>query len=199
MHQHMKALTALLLLMTLSVLFGADEVKLPADAQAALTAYDAKVAKLKADYDAAVAKESDALVAKLQKSQEAATKKGDLDTALALKTRIDALPQTDLLGNRTKPEPAKPVSTSKNVVLCSLPDFKGQTMIVKEYETIVNVHRIGFPNDGLRSVRLPAGWTMTVYANEDAGGASFEITSETADLTGTPANGMTSFVIHRGK
>lgn len=171
------------------ILTAAEEPKpLPADAQAAIDAFDK-----------AVAREQAALVTKLQKAQEAATKKGDLDAALAIKARIEALPKTEQpvvsFGSETQATP----SISRSVVLCSLPDFKGKTVIVKDYETIINVQKVGFPNDGLRSIRLPTGWTVTVFEHENGGGNSYTIGSETADLNGTPAVGMTSFMINRPK
>ncbi len=70
----------LLLLLICSTTWAADATLFPADVQAALAEYDQKVAKAKAD-----------LVGKIQKAQDAATKKGNLDLALALKAKAGEL------------------------------------------------------------------------------------------------------------
>ncbi len=70
----------LALLLICSVGFAEDltmNVVLPPDAKQAIASYDAAVAKAKAD-----------VIAKLQKAQETATKRGDLDGAMAIKARI---------------------------------------------------------------------------------------------------------------
>lgn len=83
----MRILALSLFLLSLSA------AELPPSAKPAVEAYDAKVAKLKADFDKAVAKETEAFAAALAKAQEAETKKGNLDGALAIRTRLDELPR----------------------------------------------------------------------------------------------------------
>lgn len=70
-------LLPILILLICSTAWAADQTLFPADVQAVLNDYDAKVAKAKAD-----------VVTKLQKAQEAATKKGNLDLAMALKAKV---------------------------------------------------------------------------------------------------------------
>jgi len=159
-----------------------EKTKLPDDAASAL-----------ADFDKAVAAKTKELRAKLEKAQEAATKKGNLDGALAVKAAIEKLPK-----DSDAPAP-KSKSTSKVVTLYTLPDFKGQSVTIKDYNVVMDAHAIGFPNDALRSIKLPAGCTLVVYQNEAAGGASLEVTEESSDLTGTTAVGMTSFMIKKQK
>ncbi len=72
-----------LLILICSVGFAEDltmNVVLPPDAKQAIASYDAAVAKAKAD-----------VIAKLQKAQETATKRGDLDGAMAIKARLAGL------------------------------------------------------------------------------------------------------------
>jgi hypothetical protein len=77
-------LILLLCLLLISPLLGADEapppVKLPPDAVKALAKADADIVAIRR-----------ALIVQLQKSQEAATKKGDLDGALAVKGKIEEI------------------------------------------------------------------------------------------------------------
>jgi len=167
----------------------AEKTKLPDDAVSAL-----------ADFDKAVAAKTKELRAKLEKAQEAATKKGNLDGALAVKAAIEKLPPVVKVAAVMKPDP---LSTSKRVILYALADFKGPsyTVAASEIDVVLDAYRVGFPNDALRSLRLPTGYTLTVYAAEQAGGASHVITSESADLTGTPAFtiGMSSFMVSKTK
>lgn len=65
--------------------------RLPVDAQRALDAHDKDVAKLQADMDKEVAKRVKNLQEVLTKSIEAATKRGDLDGAIAIRTKLSAL------------------------------------------------------------------------------------------------------------
>lgn len=159
----------------------------------ALTQYQNEVAKAKLSYEASIYKAAEELRKKLAAAQEQATKAGDLDKALAIRAAMDKLPKAP------KAVPPKPVSMSKDVVLYAQPGFKGPGTIVRQFEVIIDAHAIDFPNDGLRSIKIPAGYTVEVYQNELGGGGMFLITEETADLAGTPALGMSSFLIHRPK
>lgn len=89
------------------VLHAADD-KLPIEAAQLVASYDAEVAKLKATYDAEVQKRASVVREKLVKVQEAATKKGNLDAALAVKATVEKLPMAP-----KEPKPINPVGTYK--------------------------------------------------------------------------------------
>lgn len=190
----MKFLALLLLSLTL---FAADEVLTP-DALKLIAKATDDVTEIEAKALASKASVLDALIPKLVKAQEAATKGGKLEASLAIKAKVDDYKKqlADIMALRPAP---KKVSTSKVVTLYGLPDFKGPSVTIKQFDTVIDVQTAGFPNDALRSLRLPAGYTFVVYASEKAGGESYEIDEESADLSGTPATGMSSFMIKRGK
>ena len=76
--------------------YGADappafDPKLPSDAASLLIAYDKDIAKIQSDADVATALRTEKLRGLLLKAQESATKKGDLDAALAVKGEIEKL------------------------------------------------------------------------------------------------------------
>jgi hypothetical protein len=95
----------------------ADDAKLPAAAKASLEKLAKAEAKLEADYNKGLAGERQKTVAELDKAMKAATKAGDLDAALAVKARIEALQKQiggeDLLGEGPK-KPA--VDLGKQIV-----------------------------------------------------------------------------------
>jgi len=68
-----------------------NAASLPKDLAALVTSYEADVAKLKADTDKSIAAKAEVLRGKLVKAQEDMTKKGDLDTAVAIKQAIESL------------------------------------------------------------------------------------------------------------
>lgn len=87
--QPIRNLLFLLVIACMHLVCGVDEApkpKLPPDAQRAVDAYEASVAKLKADFDAKVAKERGALMVKLEAETAKLTKAGNLDGALACRT-----------------------------------------------------------------------------------------------------------------
>ncbi len=69
----------------------AEETKLPADAARLVEAFDTDAAKLRADAEKAVEKKAAVLANALQVVQEKLTKKGDLEGAMAVKTKIAGL------------------------------------------------------------------------------------------------------------
>ncbi len=81
----------LILLMLGSFVWGVDNTKLPSDVVALLSACDKDVTKIKTDAEIAVALRMDKMRPLLIKAQEAATKKGDLDTAMAIKSEVEKL------------------------------------------------------------------------------------------------------------
>lgn len=176
----------ILSLLTLGILGAAEETPnpLPKDAQTAITA-------LQADLSAYEKKQTAALLAKLQPMLKRETQKGNLEGATALKQYMDEKQKAlDITADASKPY----VGSSKDVILYPLPNFKGDPLICKTFDSILDAYKVHFPSDGLRSVRVPPGYTLTVFENELGGGKSTDITSDTADLTGnTIALGMTSF------
>lgn len=146
------------------------------------------------------------LVQTLGKFQKDETKKGNTSEALAIKQTIDALTAqleessaASIAGVKASPvKPAEPHS-SKDVILYPLPDFKGGPVIVRQFGNIINVSTLGFPSDGLRSIKVPLGVTVTVFEHEDGGGDSLELTYDLASLMGTKALKTTSLMITRNK
>jgi hypothetical protein len=194
----MKYLAITIMLVICMPLFSADDVPLPPDAAKlvdgaakAFTEIETKALLSKLDT-------LTALIPKLTKAQDTATKAGKLEVSLAIKAKIDEYrKQVDEI-TALRPAP-KVVSTSKDVVLYAQPDFKGPGTIVKQFDTIIDAYKISFPNDGLRSVRLPAGYVLVTYADNLGAGTECTIATESADLTGTQALGMTSFMVKRIK
>ena len=192
----------IMLLCAVFMLHAADlekpEVKLSFNAQRALDGYTRDTGRLQDSFDKDKAKLTDNVVKALEKELDATTKKGDLTGALAIKAKIDEL-NPGLVFVESKPK-AK-VSTSKRAELFALVDFKGPSYVVTEFDTVLDAWRVGFPNDALRSIKLPTGYTLTVYASEMAGGQSYVVTSESSDLTDTLAYslGMSSFMVTKPK
>jgi hypothetical protein len=85
------------------ILFGLlvpqDDAPLPAGAQKVLDAGRAKLTDARAAYLAQMRAEIALLIAALKKEQEAATKAGDLDGALAIRERIERLQVGETLGH----------------------------------------------------------------------------------------------------
>ena len=81
----------LLILSILSVCLAAEEAKLPPDAQAAIDKAEKSISVAQAKADAEILKVRQELVKALTKAQESATKKGDLNSAMAIKAQIDEL------------------------------------------------------------------------------------------------------------
>jgi hypothetical protein len=71
--------------------FAFSEEKLPADAAKLVEAFDTDAAKMRAETEKAIEKKAALLANALQKAQDTATKKGDLDGAMAIKAKIAAL------------------------------------------------------------------------------------------------------------
>ncbi len=89
----MKVLIALLICFT--AIAQESPQTLPQDAQKTLDAYEAKVAKLRADLDKVIDREALNTISDLRKAQDAATKKGNLDGAVAIKATIAKLVPKD--------------------------------------------------------------------------------------------------------
>jgi len=74
-----------------SELFAEDAAALPPAADAAISKYNSEVAKAKSEMDKRVDVAKAALIQVLSHEQEAQTKAGKLDSALAIRSKIDAL------------------------------------------------------------------------------------------------------------
>lgn len=96
----------LLLCLLCTLTYAAD---LPVDAAKLVEVFDADAAKLRADTEKAIDKKAAVLANALQVVQEKLTKKGDLDGALAVKSKIVAL------GAKTE-APATSVSLKQRLV-----------------------------------------------------------------------------------
>lgn len=184
---HLVLLVAILLT-TLAITCSADEIQ----STAAPKSLPLPAAMLVAKADADIAKVRKSLVDALTKAQADETRKGSLDGALAIKAKIEELSR-DL--------PTKAVATavephsSRDVILYAEDNFGGQGTVVRAFNAVTEVYTIGFPNDGLRSIKVPAGVTVVVYEGNLGGGASQEITHDMPTLQGVAALGMTSFKI----
>ena len=97
-------------LLILSLTLCAEDIKLPPDAQSAIDKADKATAVVQSKADVEIGKIRKDLIASLTKSQEAVTRKGDLNTALAIKAKIDAIvkliPSVDLM-NDLQIDPSK--------------------------------------------------------------------------------------------
>lgn len=76
--------------------------ELPSTAARAVTTYDKEVAKAQAEYEAALKRSKSKLLKVLDSEKTRETKAGRLETALAIKAKIDSLTEgIDILGNPT--------------------------------------------------------------------------------------------------
>lgn len=178
----------ILLFLALCVLHGtiqgSDDAKLSADAQRALDKADADIAKVR-----------HTLVVALTAAQDSATRKGNLDQALAIKQEIEK--QEKLVPGGVAKELLVEAHSSRDVIFYAQANFQGQATIVRTFGTVTDAYVIGFPNDGLRSIKVPKGITVTVYEGNLGGGAAQEITQDMAELSGVAALGMSSFKLTR--
>ena len=86
----MRKLVFLALMIPMSTAF-AEDAKMPADAQKVIDKYEASVEVARKAFDAAVAKARDQALKDLKPIQTAETKKGNLESALLVKAKIDEL------------------------------------------------------------------------------------------------------------
>jgi hypothetical protein len=110
------SLLAAILVSLAAAAAGAAEAELPPAAKAALEKLDKSEGKLTADYKKSVAAERNKTIGELQKVMKDVTKTGDLDTANAVKAKVEELiakneadEDTDLLGNKKPPALAKQI------------------------------------------------------------------------------------------
>lgn len=170
----------------------AEPVKLLPDVQTAIDRATAAETATQNEADAKILKVKQALIKDLTKLQETYTKKGNLDAANGIKAKIGEVNKSmpDLLGDKAR------VSTSKFVTLYPLPDYKGMPAVIRDVDTVINFDKIPFPNDGLRSVRVPVGYVLTAFADDLGNGEAVNITEDTPVITGV-ALGMTSIIVKK--
>jgi len=104
----MRMFMLLVLMLSMSTAF-AEESKMPPDAQKVIDKYEKTVAEAKKMYDTAVAKARDQALKDLKPIQIAETKKGNLDGAMLVKSKVDELtaeiPKPAAEGDLAKPLP----------------------------------------------------------------------------------------------
>lgn len=172
-------LIAILILLTVRAQIPAEEVAaihIPTAVYALIDQADADVAKVHA-----------ALAVKLSKEQAIATKKGDLELAMWLKAKVESL----------QPKQAQEAGehSSRDVILYPEPNYKGQGVTVRTFNSVIDAYTVSFPNDGLRSIKVPEGYTVTVYEGNLGAGQAQDLTHDIPELSGVAALGMTSFKI----
>lgn len=170
-------LLAILILLTVRAQVPAEEgaIHIPTAVYALIDQADADVAKVHA-----------ALAVKLKKEQDMATKKGDLELAMWLKNKIEALGGSASTGEHS----------TRDVVFYTAPNYKGQSAVIRmPMDKVININLANFPDDSLRSIKVPAGVSVTAYADMDGKGQSTEITQDIPEIHDLPALGMTSFKI----
>lgn len=191
-------LAALLLISTYAI--AAD---LPPDAQSIVNAETLNETALKARYDADLAKLRKEAAGKLARAQDAATRKGDLDGALAIKAKVAELDKggdvVATVGKAGNKPPAHDDTQGKYVVLYNETDYGGLKIKVPVPTDISQVTALGFPNDALRSIQVPPGVVVHLYDSDMGGGAETIITESTSDLTDLTHIGTTSLSTKRAK
>ncbi len=180
---------AFLLLCVAHHAIGADEA-LPADAQKLVTKCDEDITKAR-----------HLLITSLTKAQEKATKSGNLAAANAIKAKIDTVAAQLGESNAPLTTDAAEVArhTSTVVMMYSLPDFKGPAVTVKTLDVIMDATAAGIANDALRSIKVPEGFTVTIFEGENGGGAMRVLTADTTPVGNVGGSGMSSFIIQRAK
>lgn len=91
----------------LACAYAGEAPKLPADVQATIDKNDRAVTAVQAKADGEIYKLRQTLIAALTKAQEAATKKGDLDTAMAIKAKIESIKLPSLIDDQPRIDPSK--------------------------------------------------------------------------------------------
>ncbi len=179
----------------------AAESKLPADAAKLVEVFDTDAAKIRADAEKAVDKRAAELTAKLQKAQDAAMKRGDLDGANAIKAAIEKAGGKEPLAEAksTNKAPAHDDTGGRYVVLYNEVDYGGTKVKVPVPTDISQVTTLGFPNDALRSIQVPVGVVVKLYDSDMGGGAETTITESTSDLTPITHAGTTSLSAKKAK
>ncbi len=140
-----------------------------------------------------------ALIATLTKAQDKVLKSGNLDAANAIKAKVAEIEKLTGPGDLLATTPAAPEAahTSKVVMLYPLPDFKGTPVIVKTTNVITDFTAVGFPNDALRSIKVPAGMTVILFESENGSGRSTTLSEDTAQVGNVGGSGASSFIVNK--
>lgn len=198
----MRHLLGLLVLLMVGLAHGADTLDTTSPGSVTIPP---NVAMMVQQADADVMKAHATLLLKLRKEQDVATRKGNLELAMWLKARVQFLQDNPTLGTTgmvwdVDVAKAAGEHSSRDVIFYTEPDFKGQATIVRTaLNSIMEVGMISFPNDGLRSIKVPDGYAVTVYEADFGGGASQVITHDMPEFTTPAALGMTSFRISKSR
>lgn len=198
----MRYLLSILVLLVACLAHGADTLDTSAPPSVTIPS---SVAAMIQQADADVMKAHATLLLKMRKEQDVATRKGNLELAMWLKARTQFLQDNPTLGTTGMVwdvDVAKAAGdhSSRDVIFYAEPDFKGQATVVRAaLNSIMEVNMISFPNDGLRSIKVPAGYAVTVYEADFGGGASQVITHDMPEFTTPAALGMTSFRISKSR
>lgn len=109
---------AFILLLPFLLVAGETEVELPTNVERALNSFDADVLKAQTRYRDEVEDAKEGLIRTLDREMEQATKKGDLELALAIRSKKEALAdytagglaELDFLGNEMKEKQKKKIA-----------------------------------------------------------------------------------------
>jgi len=163
--------TFIVLIIFMSCCFAAEPepLPLPGNAQAAVDKFDAAKKKAEADAARVVGKERDKLIDELTKMKTAETKKGNLETAVALKDKLDALIKeqigdVDLLGNQNaKPKPGFDVSKILKITW----NWNGKELTFERNGEISGGHGGVWKVDGDKLIVPVGGFIHTFTFNAD--------------------------------
>lgn len=140
----------LLIFTAISMVYSAD-ITLPVEVQKAVQSTEAEIAKARQLYEDAAQKSSDKLLIVLKKSQETATKKGDLDTALAIKQKIESIQKGELIASvdeKAKSQAGVDLLGSKIVTSVTNPE----KYIIGTWTRADGRYSFGIQNDGTMNI-----------------------------------------------
>lgn len=187
-------------ILLLSLILTPTWAAMPAEAQNLLDREGMQELAAKSEFDAKVAKIRKEALPKLQAMLDASTKKGDLDGAVAIKAKMGELDKPgEVMAKAGNKPPAHDDTQGKYIVLYNETDYEGLKVKVPVPTDISQVTALGFPNDALRSIQVPAGVTVHLYDSDKGGGAETIITESTGDLTELTHVGTTSLSAKRTK
>ncbi|BCJ95495.1 hypothetical protein acsn021_30640 [Anaerocolumna cellulosilytica] len=101
-------------------------------------------------------------------------------------------------GSGTAPTPTQPPATS-GVTFYADKNYGGKavTLGVGNY-TLSQLNAKGIPNDWMSSLKVPSGWTVEVYANDNFGGTKWTYTSSSSWVGDIVNDKMSSVKIYTG-
>lgn len=180
----------LLLLSLLSfTIYAAEAVKLPAEAQSAIDKADKSISGIQNKADSEIMKVRQALVAILTRTQEAVTRRGDLDTALAIKAKVEELQKLmpDDLGNQEPKIKLKPEDWILGDWELSFPGFskiwefkKDGTVTfsggpIGKWVVKDTVIQVNWPSGNVETVDIPKNLTSSETTGTAGSGRKFVV------------------------